>query len=206
MVSVAVSDTAANISANLDTLQTLAGAGTLSGVTVTNNTVAVAMTLTQWTNDAGVIGLFTGTYSFSISGVSVANQATMLATAHVASVSINDTAANVNAAMDTLQGLGTKLVAIVLTDGGTPVLSITGTQFTADSGAIGKITSAYSLSVGSVLAANAATVNANTHVTAIAVVDTGANVATNLGTLQTDNAKITSITLQRRRHDRRRLA
>ena len=119
----------------------------------------------------------------------------MLALAHVASVSINDTAANVNAAIDTLQGLGTKLVAIVLTDGGTPTLSITGAQFTSDATAIAKITSAYSLSVSSVLAANVSTVGANSHVTAIAVVDTGANVAINLAALQTQNAKVTSTTL-----------
>ena len=162
---------------------------------MSNNTVAVSITLAQQTSDATVIGLFTGTYSFSVSGVTVANQASELATAHVASISIADTAANVNAALDTLQGLGTKIVAIVLTDGGTPVLSITGTQFTADATTIAKITSAYSLSVSNVLAANVATVFANTHVTAMTVVDTGANVATNLGTLQTDNAKITSITL-----------
>ena len=62
-------------------------------------------------------------------------------------------------------------MAIVLTDGGTPVLSITGAQFTADATTIAKITSAYSLSVSSVLAANVATVGANTHVTQIAVVD-----------------------------------
>jgi hypothetical protein len=115
VVTIAVSDTAANLSGtNLDTLQTLAASGKLTGVTVTNNTVAVSITLAQQTSDATVIGLFTGTYSFSISGVSVANEASVLAEAHIASVSISDTAANVNAAIDTLQGLGTKLVAIVL--------------------------------------------------------------------------------------------
>jgi hypothetical protein len=196
VVSIAVSDTAANVGgSNFDTLQGLAASGNLTGVTVTNNTVAVSITLTQWTNDTALLGVFTGTYNFSVSGVSVLSQASMLATAHVASVSISDTAANVNAALDTLQGLGTKLVAIVLTDGGTPVLSITGTQFTSDATAIGKISSAYSLSVSSVLAANVSTVGANTHVTAIAVVDTGANVAANLNALQTQNAKVTSTTL-----------
>ena len=97
-----------------------------------------------------------------------------------ASRSIADTAANVNAALDTLQGLGTKIVAIVLTDGGTPLLSITGTQFTADATTIAKITSAYSLSVSNVLAANVATVGANTHVTQIAVVDSALWSATNI--------------------------
>ena len=197
VISISVTDTAANLGgANLDTLQTLAASGKLTSVIVSNNTVAVAITLAQQTSDATVdSGLFTGTYSFSVSGVTVANQAAELATTHVTSISISDTAANVNAALDTLQGLGTKIVAIVLSDGGTPVLSITGAQFTADATTIAKITSAYSLSVSNVLAANVATVFANTHVTAMTVVDTGANVATNLGTLQTDNAKITSITL-----------
>ena len=96
---------------------------------------------------------------------------------------------------NTLQGLGTKLVAVALTDGGTPVLSITGTQFTTDLSAIAKITSAYNLSVSSVLAANVSTVGANSHVTAMTIVDTGANVVTNLAALQTQNAKVTSTTL-----------
>jgi hypothetical protein len=195
VVSITVSDTAANLSTNLNALQTLAASGELTAVTVTNNTVAVAVTLAQLTSDATVLGLFTGTYSFSVSGVTVANEASQLAQPHIASVSISDTAANVNAALDTLQALGTKLVAIALTDGGTPALSISGTQFTADAATIAKLTGSYSLSVNNVLAASAATVGANTHVTAMTITDTGANVATSIAALQGQNAKITSITL-----------
>ena len=102
VTSISVTDTAANLGgANLDTLQTLAASGKLTSVIVSNNTVAILVTLAQMTSDATVIGLFTGTYSFSVSGVTVANQAAELATAHVASISIADTAANVNAALDT---------------------------------------------------------------------------------------------------------
>jgi hypothetical protein len=194
-VSISVSDTAANLSSHLDALQTVAASGELTSITVTNNSTPVSVTYAQLTSDATALGLFTGTYSFTVTGVTVANEATTLALPHVASVSISDTAANVNAALDTLQGLGTKLVAIALTDGGTPTLSITGAQFTADSAAIAKISSSYNLSVSSVLAANVSTVGGNSHVTAIAVVDTGANVVTNLAALQTQNAKITSTTL-----------
>ena len=63
VVSVSVTDTAANISTNLNALQTLAASGKLAAVAVSNYTTAVSMTYAQLSSDATALGLFTGTYS-----------------------------------------------------------------------------------------------------------------------------------------------
>jgi hypothetical protein len=149
VVSASVSDTAANISTNLNTLQTDAAAGTVTGITVTNPTTAVSFTYTQLTSDATALGIFTGTYSFNVTAVTYANAATVLAESHVASVNISDTAANVSAHIDALQTLYTnsQLSGIVLTDSGTPSMTLTATQGSNDTGALNAISSAFHLTI-----------------------------------------------------------
>ena len=100
-------------------------------------------------------------------------------------ITVSDTGANVLANIAALQTASAKLTSITLTDTTTPTLAITAVQFTADATALGKITSAYNLTVSGVTAANAATVLSNTHVISITVSDTAANVLTNITALHT---------------------
>ena len=79
---------------------------------------------------------------------------------------------------------------VVLTDSGTPTLSITYTEYTASSGTtvLGDIAGSYHLAVSAVSIAHIATVLGGTHVVSVSVSDTASNISSNLGTLQTDAA------------------
>jgi hypothetical protein len=83
----------------------------------------------------------------TVSGVSAASA--ISTQTFVTSVAVSDTSANVAAKLLGLQTLaaGGMLTAITLTDGGTPRLSVTVTQQIAAASVLGKITSAYDLSV-----------------------------------------------------------
>ena len=191
-----VADTAANIVANLAALETLAGDSVLTSITLIDpGTPVLTVTATQLSGDATALGLISGSYDLAVTGVTAANAATVAAVSHVTSVSVSDTAANVATNINSLQTVVSSLAAIALTDGGTPTLTITGTQFASDSGALGAITSAYHLAVTSVAAGSAATVGANSHVTSITVSDTAANVATNIDALQSVASKLATFSL-----------
>ncbi len=193
---IALSDKSANIASELNSLQTLAANGTLGSITLTDlGTPTLSITNIQLTSDVTALSKITSAYNLAISGVIAANVSTVAANTHVTSIAVSDTAVNVVTNIAALQALGTKLTSIALTNSGTPTLSITGAQFTADGTAIGKITTAYNLSVSAVKAANAATVGANTHVTAITISDTAADVVANIAALQALSTKLTSITL-----------
>lgn len=196
VTSVSVEDTAANVAANLDALETLAGDSELTSITLVDpGTPVLTITATQLSSDSTALGLIGGSYDLAVTGVSAANAATVAAESHVTSVSVSDTAANVASNIDSLQTVASSLAAITLTDGGTPTLTITGTQFSGDTGALSAITSAYHLTVTGVLAANVATVAANSHVTSITVSDTAANVASNIDALESAASKLATFSL-----------
>jgi RTX calcium-binding nonapeptide repeat (4 copies) len=196
VTSVAVSDTAANVVANLAALETLAADSELASITLIDpGTPVLTVTASQLSSDSTALGLISGSYDLAVTGVSAANAATVAAESHVTSVSVSDTAANVASNLNSLQSVAGSLAVITLTDGGTPTLNITGTQFSSDSGALGAITSAYHLTVTSVLAANAATVGANSHVTSITISDTAANVASHIDSIESVESKLATFSL-----------
>jgi hypothetical protein len=174
VASVAISDTAANVQSGIDGLEALGNDLTTIALT-DGGTPTITITALQATNDKTAIEDIT--------------------TAH--HLTVSDTAANVVANLAGLQALGSNLTTIVLTDGGTPTLAITGAQYASDISSINKITSAYALTVSGVTASNAGTVGANSHVTSYAVVDTAANVANsgNLGNMESHVSTLASITL-----------
>jgi hypothetical protein len=196
----AITDTAANVVANIAALQTLAAAGKLTSIVLTGaSTPTLLLTSAQYSADGTALSKITSAYNLSISGVTAANAATVAGAAHVTSITVSDTAANVVTNIAALQTLatGTKLSSIALTDGSTPTLSLTAAQYSADGSALGKISSAYNLSISGVTVSNAASIAGAAHVTKVAVSDSAANVNANLDTLQTLAAagKIGSITL-----------
>lgn len=198
VTSVAVSDTAANVVANLAALETLATDSELASITLIDpGTPTLTITASQLSSDATALGLISGSYDLAVTSVLAANVTTVAANTYVTSISVSDSSTNVVANLGALETVeaGGQLTAIALTDGGTPTLTITGTQFSSDIGAIGKITSSYDLAVTSVLAANASTVGGNSHVTSITISDTAADVAANIGALESLSTKLTSISL-----------
>jgi hypothetical protein len=109
--------------------------------------------------------------SVTVSGaVSVSSFSTLASDFGVGSVAlsapISDTAANVQASLDALQTSHSYISAITLTDGGTPNLTITYTQFTTDTNVIAQIEAgSVTLTVTGVAPGNVATVVADIHVT-----------------------------------------
>ena len=156
---------------------------------------AIALTASQYSQYSAQLANISTPYSLKISGETVANLSADLNNSHVSSVGITDSAANVLAVLDTLVPDAAKLSGIALTDGGTPALAITATQFVKDASVISKISAPYSLSISGELAAKVATDVKNSHVTSIAVVDSAAHVSASLATLASNASKLSGITL-----------
>lgn len=136
---------------------------------VTLPTSSFSLSSSQLNSDAGVLAKITGTYTLTVSGV------------------INATN------IDTLQGLNAKLTSVSLTPAS--VLNLTATQLANDAEVLNKVSSTYTMNISDVVADNVITTLADTHVTKIFVKDTAANIVDNLSILQTNGAKIGSISL-----------
>ena len=123
---VAVSDSAANISAELNALQSLAASQSLASVTLTGGG-AISLSIAQLSGDQTILNQITPAYSLAI----------------------NDSAANVDANLATLQSYASagRLASIALTDGGIPSLALSPNQLNADTTALRDISSYYVMSV-----------------------------------------------------------
>ena len=183
VTSFAVSATGAAAGAAIDAID---AATKLTAVTLTDGG-ALPVSYGQLTGDTAGLGKLPGSYTLTVSAVTAANAAATQANSHVTAFSVSDTASHVAGALDALSGYS-KLSAIALTDGGTPVLSITYAQYTADTAALAAIGGSFALSVGGVPANAAATVQGDSRVSAFTV--TGVAVA-GAATIQGDS-KVTA--------------
>jgi hypothetical protein len=204
VTSVAVLDTAADVAANLDTLQALGVS--LASITLADPvppTPTLTITTAQLASDAGALEAITSPFDLAVTGVAAANAATVEGTVvgngTVTSVAVFDTAANVATNLDALQALAAagELAAITLTDALPPTLTLSYSQLLTDARALSDIVSLYSISVPDVPAANALRAGLFPGVSSVAVSDTAADVALNLDTLQAlaDQRELASITL-----------
>jgi hypothetical protein len=143
-----VVDTAANVTAGLTFLTS--DAGHISSIVLTDSTTpTLALTAAQYSADSAALAKISSPYNLSISGVMAANASTVAGQAHVTSITVSDTTANVVANLSPLQTLAAAgtLGSIMLTDSSTPTLALTAAQLTGDSPVLAKITSAYNLSI-----------------------------------------------------------
>ena len=199
VASISVSDSSANVSGYLDSLQS--NIGKISSINLTDN-AGLAIWWTQYVNDAGALALIQGNYTIFVANVPAADASTVLANSYVTSISVSDSAADVVANLDALEALAAsgKIYPIALTDTGTPNLQINAAQFVNDITAIGDISGNYTLALTGVTDANVSAVSAalaNSYVTSISVTDSAADVVANLDALQTlaASGKLASITL-----------
>ncbi|MCX7085740.1 MAG: hypothetical protein NTY69_09425 [Methylococcales bacterium] len=204
--SISVSDSAKNISYNLDFLQSLGSK--LSSITLTGAPNTLAITQAQLTNDAVTLAKVLGDYTLKISGVPVTDILTVLNNSHVVSFSIADTASNIATHLDNLQNNASIISRIVLTDSpGT--LTITETQLNRDTTALALITSngsatinglvlidnSYTLIVTNVLAADISNVLSTPFIKSISITDTAANIASNIDLIKSNLALINTVTI-----------
>jgi hypothetical protein len=128
-----------------------------------------------------------------VTGALVSAAAGLQASTTVTAFTISDTAADVSAGLTGL-ATDTKLTSIALTDAGTPWMTLTAAQYAADTSVLGKIVSAFDLSVTGATASAAAGLQSSANVTAFSVADTAANVTAKLSSLNTDS-KLSGLTI-----------
>lgn len=200
LTSLTVAASAASVAANLDALQSLAAAGKLTAITVTDSAVSqLTITSTQAARDADALRLITGNYQLTMG----ADLATVLATDASATKStvydVADSAANIGAGLDALQQLATagKLGTVTLTDGGDAAITIGAARLYDHAQALSRLSGHYTLvvtdaSVADVVAQGASHPNAR-----FVVSDSAAELTAQLSVLQTQAAqgKLTSVTL-----------
>ena len=163
---ITVSDTAANVGANLDALN---ANSTLTSIALTDSgTPILNLTAAQAADDTTALSKIVNT-SYQIT--------------------ISDRAANVAAVLDALNS-ESQIFSITLTDVETPILSLTASQALDDTGTLGKITNSdYAIAVTDTVAnvlANATALQADPRITSISISDTAANILTDASTLSTD--------------------
>ncbi len=201
VTTIAVADTSANIQRNLDSLQTLASAGSLTQIVQTGAASTLKISAAQLAADGDALNsIKNGAYTLAISSASVSDtlglgsSPALTANAKIKSIDVSDTTDAIESNLDALQRAGLKLKSISQTDASTP-LSITGTQYTQDSVAIGKILTSYHLAVIRASAAQTAALTANQKVISVSVNDTAANLAKKWSLLQRLSGSLTAITV-----------
>ena len=146
VTSIAVADSAANIAANLGSLQVMGGK--LASIFLTDNgTAQLAITAAQLTADSAVLGKISTPYTLSISGESAAHVANDVTNSHIVSIAVADTAVHINVNFNSLVGNASKLSAITLTDTTTPTLTLSAAQISSGLVVLNAIQSPYLLSV-----------------------------------------------------------
>ena len=178
--SISVSGTAADVTAQLPALASMGK--TLQNIQLQDPNTPLAITVGQWSKNMGILAKIEGGYSLTLSNVSASNAAKFILDPHVHSVSVSDTSAAIAANLDSLNSMGTQLTALSQTDSNP--LSITGQQWANDQTALGLLGSGAQLAVKNASAAQVAGLANDATVISANISDTGANIASNLSTIQ----------------------
>ena len=177
----AISDTAANVVANLNAL---VADSNLGAITLTDTAKpTLTLTATTYLNDTSVLAKIGSAFTLAVTGASLAQAASLQTDGHVASFTAS------LASTDLLHNLGTllaetKISAITLTDSAT-VMQIGDSAWLADASLFGKI-AAYNVQVTDGTVAQATALQASAHVSSFMVSDTAANVLSGMTGLLAD--------------------
>jgi hypothetical protein len=182
---VSVSDSAANVSANLDALQALAAHGHLGPITLTDAaTPTLTITQEQQLVDTTALTDIQSVYLLNVlPGPITAAQA--IASLGSGPFQISDTSAHIDTNLSGLETLATlgRLTSISVADPATP-MPVTSVQLSADANVFSLITSNYELAVSGATVAQAFTLAAAPHVSTISISDASAILFANLDALQ----------------------
>jgi hypothetical protein len=183
----AVSDTGANVAAGLALLSLDTK---LSSITLTGGT-SLALTDAAYTTYAKTLSLVSAADTLAITAATVSNATTLQSAAKVGSFSVTDTTTNILSGLTALAA-DTKLSAISLSNGLS--LGVTDTQYLSDTTTLDKLAAGDTLAVSAATVANAAALQADSHVGSFAISDTAANVTAGIAGFGGDS-KLASITL-----------
>ena len=186
-----ISDTAADVQTNFAALNALAGK--ITAVAFTDGSPALTLTGAQYDASAILRSAFPASYALTVTGAAAADAGAFASDSHVAHFSISDSAAQVQTAFDALNGLTAKVLAVSFTDV-SPSLILTESQYNASTVLRADFPNAYTLTLTGVVAADATTLASDPHVAHLAIVDSSANIQTNLTALDALASKITAVT------------
>ena len=130
-----------------------------SGIELTDGGIpTLTITATQLVNDSYALSRLYSNYALTVTGVTVADAAGVASVGHVSGLAISDSAADIAAGLDSLQGFAAagKLSSVTMTDTGIPTLTLTAAQLTADHQALADISSYYIISVAAPSSGSAA--------------------------------------------------
>lgn len=180
---------AADAAANLDALQTLAAAGKLAGVTLTDGgSPTLAVTAAQLAADGAALHAIAGAHRIVVQDTVAAVLAASAGAIGTATprYAITDSADNVRAGLDGLQALAAagKLDAITLTGADQPELNVAISQLGRDADALAKLTGSYWLTASGAHVANVATLAAVYPHVSFGVSDSAAHVLAHLDVLE----------------------
>ena len=183
-----VADSSANIVANL---AALAVDTKLSSIVLTGGTT-LAVTGSQYSTYTTTVDKLASGNTLTVSAATASIASALQADAHVGTFTITDTGANIISASSALVA-DTKLGSITLS--GTTSITVTYAQYAAGLKALDKLVSGDTMVVTGVSAAKAASVGGDTKVQALTVSDSLANIGTSLDALQTlvASGKVTAI-------------
>ena len=183
MTAFSILDTAANVAAAFDTLNS---AGKISAIGFTDSGVpSLSITYAQLVDDTAALALCGGSFVLQVAGAPVSAAATLQADTRITAFSISDTAAHVQDAIDALNG-ETKISSVAFSDSGTPSVSIAYTQYVDDNATIAKFTGDYGLVVSGASILAAVALQADSRVMEFSITDTASAVQGVLDTLNGD--------------------
>ena len=120
---ISISDSANNISTNIDALFNLFIHNKIIDITQTDNLAHLTITATQLKNDAGVLTKISNPYSLNITNVPIAKVSSILSNTNILSISVSDSASNIknSANLTSLINIGAKLTRITETGNISPI-------------------------------------------------------------------------------------
>jgi hypothetical protein len=194
-----VSDSTANIVANLDDLQDITDLGLLKGVALTGKNYTLTMDAArlqgnQATATQSVLNkITTGSYSLAVTGVSMTDLSDLASNARIVSMEVGGSSDEIESNLDTLYSLGKKVTKIEQSDSGAAI-DVTQSNFESRSSVLAKIAGGYSVNLTAVTANKLTADILNSHVAKISLEDTGKNILSHWNALRAAGSTLDAIT------------
>ena len=198
VAAVSVSDTADNVVANLDDLETLKGSGLLNGIAITGKSSTLSMDASRLTGDElastqGVLNVIsTPGYSVAVTGASMTALNDLAANARVVSMEVGGSSDDIANNLDALYQLGKRVTKIQQSDSGAAI-DVTQAKFESRASVLAKIEGGYTANVSGVTARKALADAANGNVAKISVADSAHNLVANWDALRSISATLNGV-------------
>ena len=141
---------ASDVATNLDMLQGLKASGQIGNVVLTDLTLpSFTVTAQQFLADAGALGVIDSAYSLTVTGATASQAQSIAGGAHVTSVAVSDSAANIASQFDALTHLAAtgQVSSIAVTDASFTTIALTSAQLANDRAELTEMTGYFNLSV-----------------------------------------------------------